>query len=117
MIGRTASITCSTKALGAVVPGDDPATARRRGSKWILTIWAMLAILFLPVPALAWGPEGHSIIAELAQHRLTKGSAEPLMSPRGRSRSSADATVTVVRLQYRASTVRLDAWSATKPVG
>jgi len=37
----------------------------------IRTIWTVVAILLLPVQALAWGPEGHSIIAELAQRRLS----------------------------------------------
>jgi hypothetical protein len=29
-------------------------------------IWALVAAMVLPMQALAWGPEGHSIVAELA---------------------------------------------------
>lgn len=38
-------------------------------------IWALFAVLLLPLQALAWGPEGHSIIAELAQRRLSSAAA------------------------------------------
>jgi hypothetical protein len=39
-------------------------------------MWALVAaLLLLPVQALAWGPEGHSIIAELAQRRLSPRAA------------------------------------------
>src|SRR5262245_51929728 len=38
-------------------------------------VWAVVAAVLLPVQALAWGPEGHSIIAELAQRRLSPAAA------------------------------------------
>ncbi len=34
-------------------------------------VLALVGAVLLPVQALAWGPEGHSIIAELAQRRLS----------------------------------------------
>ncbi|WP_428673835.1 hypothetical protein [Reyranella sp.] len=40
---------------------------------------AVVVLMLLPLQALAWGPEGHSIIAELAQRRI---------SPRGWSQKS-----------------------------
>ena len=36
---------------------------------------AGVAALMLPMQALAWGPEGHSIIGELAQRRVSPRSA------------------------------------------
>jgi hypothetical protein len=52
-------------------------------------MWALVAAL-LPVPALAWGPEGHSIVGELAQHRPSPPAAAEvahLLEP-GRSLAS-----------------------------
>ena len=62
-------------------------------------IWALVAVLLLPVPALAWGPEGHSIIAELAERRLTPRAAaevERLLGP-GRSLASVGSWADDVR--------------------
>ena len=36
-----------------------------------LAALAALLILALPAPALAWGPEGHHLVARLAYERLT----------------------------------------------
>src|SRR4051794_22171933 len=47
-------------------------------------IWALVAAVLMPVQALAWGPEGHSIIAELAQHPQAAAEVERLLGP-GRS--------------------------------
>ncbi|WP_428671993.1 S1/P1 nuclease [Reyranella sp.] len=47
-------------------------------------ILAVVTAVLLPVQALAWGPEGHSIVAELAQRRLSPGAAamvERLLGP------------------------------------
>jgi hypothetical protein len=54
------------------------------------SVWALVAALLLPMQASAWGPEGHSTIAELAQHRLSPRAAaevERLLGP-GRSLAS-----------------------------
>jgi hypothetical protein len=63
-------------------------------------IWAALAaVLLFPVQALAWGPEGHSIVAELAQHRLSPPAAaevERLLGP-GRSLASIGSWADDVR--------------------
>ena len=53
-------------------------------------IWAMVALMPLPVQALARRSEGHSTVAELAQRRLARWAAaevERLLEP-GRSLAS-----------------------------
>lgn len=52
-------------------------------------IWVWAAIALLPVPALAWGPEGHSIVAELAQRRLSPRTAAEVARLLGPGRSLA----------------------------
>ena len=55
-------------------------------------IWAMVAVMPLPVQALAWRSEGHSTAAELAQRRLVLQAAaaggEPLLEPAAHCRPS-----------------------------
>lgn len=62
-------------------------------------IWALAAALLLPVQALAWGQEGHSIIGEIAAHRLTPQAAamvERLVGP-GRSLASVGSWADDIR--------------------
>jgi hypothetical protein len=40
--------------------------------KWTVAILSLLSA-FSPSLALAWGEDGHSIVADIAQHRLTAG--------------------------------------------
>ena len=48
-----------------------------------------MAFFFLINPALAWGPEGHSIIAEIAQRRLSPTAAQLVEKLLGRGHSLA----------------------------
>ena len=45
--------------------------------------------MFLPNSALAWGQEGHSIVAEIAQRRLDKSAAERVTDALGANVSLA----------------------------
>jgi hypothetical protein len=49
-------------------------------------------IVAAPVQALAWGQEGHSIIAEVAQHRLSPGAAAEVARLLGPGRSLASVS-------------------------
>lgn len=49
----------------------------------------VLAIALLPTVALAWGQEGHSIIAEIAQHRLSSRASAEVARLLGPNRSLA----------------------------
>ena len=78
------------------------------------TVWALVAAILLPTQALAWGPEGHSIIAELAQRRLSPQAArevERLLGP-GHSLASVASWADDVRDDrpetYRCHFVDLD---------
>ena len=55
----------------------------------IRIIWMVVAAMLLPLQALAWGPEGHSIIAELAQRRLTPQAAAQVVRLLGPGHSLA----------------------------
>ncbi|HEY4374928.1 MAG TPA: S1/P1 nuclease [Burkholderiales bacterium] len=46
-------------------------------------------LLFASAPAFAWGPEGHAIVAEIAQRRLTPEAAAAVASLLGRGHSLA----------------------------
>lgn len=62
-------------------------------------VCALVVAAVLPVQALAWGQEGHSIIAEIAQHRLTPAAAAEvgrLLGP-GRSLASVSSWADDVR--------------------
>ncbi len=50
---------------------------------------SIMAFFFLINPALAWGPEGHSIIAEIAQRRLSPTAAQLVEKLLGRGHSLA----------------------------
>src|SRR5262249_17045777 len=43
-----------------------------------VTAISLLLLLGASQPALCWGPEGHSIVAEIAQRRLTKEAADAI---------------------------------------
>jgi hypothetical protein len=53
-----------------------------------LTLSAALACA-LVAPAFAWGPDGHSVVAEIAQRRLSPGAAEMVATLLGRGHSLA----------------------------
>jgi hypothetical protein len=53
-----------------------------------LTVTAALGLIFL-TPASAWGPEGHSIVAEIAQRRLSPDAVNMLATVLGRGHSLA----------------------------
>jgi hypothetical protein len=62
-------------------------------------VWALVVAVLLPAQALAWGSEGHSIVAEVAQHRLTPQAAaevDRLLGP-GRSLASVASWADDVR--------------------
>jgi hypothetical protein len=40
--------------------------------------FGLLLLVALPQQAIAWGPEGHSIVAEIAQRRLSKEAADAI---------------------------------------
>jgi hypothetical protein len=43
-----------------------------------LCAFGLLLLVALPQKAIAWGPEGHSIVAEIAQRRLSKQAADAI---------------------------------------
>lgn len=51
------------------------------------TIWFVALLVLFPLRALAWGPEGHSIVAEIAQQRLSPQAAAMVERLLGRGRS------------------------------
>jgi hypothetical protein len=55
----------------------------------VKTIVLTAAIILAPVTAWAWGQEGHSIIAEIAQRRLTPQAAAAVDGVLGHGRSLA----------------------------